>query len=378
MNNLAGTVRTDFESVRDVVARHLSAGDEVGLSLAVDLDSERVVDLWGGHRDAGRSRAWQRDTVTNVWSITKTVTSLAALLLVEAGELDVDAPVARYWPEFAANGKARVEVRHLLSHTSGVSGLAAPATLADLYDVRAAAERMAAQPPWWPPGTASGYHVLNYGHLIGEIVHRITGSSLRDFVRDRLATPLGADFRLGLDAGSADRVADIIVPELDFDPESLDHDSVAYRTLTGPRFAAEAANTPGWRAADLGGANGHGNAASVARMLSPLLAGDGAGPSLGPDTSSLIFRQQSDGVDLVNGMYLRWGIGFALPDPRTLPWLPAGRIAFWGGWGGSMAIVDFDRRLVISYVMNRMDAQLLGSNRAAAYVGAVYDALGRS
>jgi hypothetical protein len=181
---------------------------------------EQVLNLWGGHRDAARRQPWQRDTITNLWSITKTVTTLAALLLVDAGELDVDAPVARYWPEFAANGKQDVAVRHVLSHTSGVAGLDHPAELADLYDVRSAAARMAAQPPWWKPGSASGYHVLN--------CHR---------------------------AGP------------DFDPSVLDHDTVAYRAFTGPSFSATAANTPAWRAADLGAANGHGYALSVAGIL---------------------------------------------------------------------------------------------------------------
>ncbi|GAA1299218.1 serine hydrolase [Pseudonocardia xinjiangensis] len=196
---------------------------------------------------------------------------------------------------------------------------------------------------------------------------------MRDLVRDRLATPLGADFQIGLSTKDLHRVSDVIVPVFDVDPSVLDRGSAAYRTFTGPAFSAGAANTADWRAADLGAANGHGNAASVADVLSPLVTGSGAGPSLRPDTVDLIFREQSNGVDLVNGLHVRWGIGFALPDRRTLPWLPGGRIAFWGGWGGSMAIADIDRRMTISYVMNRMDADLLGSSRAAAYVGAVYD-----
>ena len=378
MSELKGTVSAVFEPVRDAVEEQLRAGAEVGLSLVVDLDGDRVVDLWGGHRDAARVRPWQRDTITNVWSITKTAASLAALLLVDAGELDVYAPVARYWPEFAANGKRQVEVRHLLSHTSGVSGLDHPACLQDLYDVRAAAARMASQPPWWQPGTASGYHVLNYGHLVGELVHRVAGLSLREFVHRHIAGPLGSDFQIGLRDEDLGRVADVIAPVLDFDPESLDHDTVAYKTFTGPSFSADAANTPAWRAADLGAANGHGNARSVADLLAPISRGGAAahGRLLKPGTLELIFDQQSNGPDLVNGLHLRWGIGYALPDRRTLPWLPDGRIAFWGGWGGSMAIMDLDRRMTIGYVMNNMGADILGSQRAATYVQAVYRAAG--
>ena len=379
MTELNGTVSPSFEPVRDAVQNQLRSGAEVGLSLAVDVDGQKVVDLWGGHRDAARTQPWQRDTITNVWSLTKTVTSLAALLLVDAGELDVYAPVARYWPEFAANGKQDVEVRHVLSHTSGVSGLDHPARLEDLYDVREAAARMAAQAPWWRPGSASGYHVLNYGHLVGELVHRLTGQSLRDFVHQHLVQPLGADFQIGLRDEDLGRVADIIPPTLDFDPATLDHDTVAYRTFTGPTFSADAANTAAWRAADLGAANGHGNALSIAEIIAPLArAGASAhGRLLKPDTIELIFDEQSRGTDLVNGLKLRWGIGYALPDQRnTLPWIPDGRIAFWGGWGGSMLIADLDRRTTISYVMNSMGADILGSPRAAAYTTAIYRAIG--
>lgn len=297
------------------------------------------------------------------------VTSLAALLLVDAGELDIHAPVARYWPEFAAAGKQDVLVRHLLSHTSGVSGLEHPTRLADLYDVRATADRLAAQAPWWRPGSASGYHVLTYGHLVGELVHRLTGLSLREFVREQIAGPLAADFRIGLPDNDFARVADVIVPPLDFDTEALGPDTVAYRTLTGPSFDA---------AADLGAANGHGNAEALIDILAPLArGGDHAGGRLlRPDTIDLIFDQQSCGADLVNGLHLRWGIGYALPDPRTAEWIPDGRIAFWGGWGGSMVIADLDRRTTIAYVMNNMGPDLLGSPRAAAYTTAVYRALG--
>ncbi|WP_428366856.1 serine hydrolase domain-containing protein [Mycolicibacterium sp.] len=379
MTELHGTVHPSFQPVADAVAAQLRAGTETGLSLAVDLDGEPVVDLWGGHRDAARTQPWHRDSITNVWSITKCVTALAALLLVDAGELDVSAPVARYWPEFAGNGKRDVEVRHLLSHTSGLSGLEAPARLEDLYDVRGAADRLAGQAPWWPPGTASGYHVLTYGPLVGELVHRITGRSLRRFVAEHLAGALRADFQIGLRADDLGRVADVIVPTGDLDVSALDPASVPYKTFTGPPFTAAAANTAPWRAAELGAANGHGNAMSVARLLAPI-ARAGTGPDgrvLRPGTVGVIFDQQSAGHDLVNGLYLRWGIGFALPDPRTLPWIPAGRIAFWGGWGGSMAVVDLDRRVTISYVMNHMDADILGSPRAAGYVTAIYQCLDR-
>jgi CubicO group peptidase (beta-lactamase class C family) len=374
MTLVHGTADQRFAPVLARVEDQLAAGEELGLSLHVDLDGESVVDVWGGHRDAERTQEWTADTITNVWSITKTVTSLAALMLVDRGDLDVDAPVARYWPEFAHAGKQHVKVRHLLSHSSGVSGLDGPATLGDLYDTRGAAARMAAQRPWWEPGTASGYHVLNYGHLIGELVTRISGRSLKEFVEVEIAGPLGADFRLGVADADLARVSDVVPPDVDFDPTDLP-DSPARRTFLGPRFTADAANTAAWRAADLGAANGHSNARGVAAILR-VIAGDGvfaAGRLLESSTVDLIFQRQTDGVDLVNGLDLRWGIGFALPKASTLPWIPDGEIAFWGGWGGSMAIADRDRGLTISYVMNQMGSEILGSARAESYVRAVYE-----
>ena len=331
-----GHVAPAFDPVRRAVQQQLAAGLEVGVSVVVDLDGQRVVDLWGGHRDKARTQAWTSETVTNVWSITKTVSSVAALLLVDAGELDVDAPVARYWPEFAARDKGQVLVRHLMAHTSGVSGLDNPNRLEDLFDTRDAAARMATQAPWWAPGTASGYHLLNYGHLLGELVYRISGQSLRDFVQQRLSGPLGADFQIGLREADLDRVADVIASPVDFDPEVLDHDSPAYKTLTGPSVAASDANTAAWRAADIGAANGHGNARSVADVLAPItLAGHShKGRLLSPRTVDLIFRQQSDGVDLVNGLPLRWGHRLRTLRPAHAALAAPGtrRILGWLGW----------------------------------------------
>src|ERR1700749_157982 len=237
--------------------------------MLVDIDGDHVIDLWGGFRDEARTTPWDEHTITNVWSSTKTVTSLAALMLVDRGELDVDQPVAKYWPEFAANGKQDVLVRHVMSHGSGVSGLDQPAPIEVLYDWEQATSRMAAQAPWWPPGTASGYHALNYGHLVGEVVRRVTGQPLRQFVAAEIAGPLGADFQIGAAEGDWPRIADVVPPPpLPFDLEALGPDSPAVRTLTGPPVPAEAANTPGWRLADIGAANGHGNARPAARIMS--------------------------------------------------------------------------------------------------------------
>jgi CubicO group peptidase (beta-lactamase class C family) len=375
MTELHGTSHPRFAAARAALQQNIDSSEELGAALVVDIDGERVVDLWGGFRDEARTVTWDEHTITNVWSTTKTVTSLAALMLVDRGLLDVHAPVATYWPEFAAADKQDVQVRHLLSHTSGVSGLEHPAVIEDLYDWESATARMAAQSPWWTPGTGPGYHALNYGHLIGEVVRRVSGKTLKQFVAEEIAGPLGADFQIGAAEEDWGRIADVVPPPPT--PFDLAPDSPAYKTFTGPAGDARFANTPAWRRADIGAVNGHGNARSVARILSAVSRGgevDGV-RLLGRKTVDLIFDEQANGVDLVLGIPLRWGMGFALPQLDSVPWIPDEEICFWGGWGGSMIVMDVGRRMTISYVMNRMAPGIIGSDRSGRYTQAIYDAV---
>ena len=191
MADIQGSYDDPFAAVPDALAGLLDSGDAGG-SVAVFVDGEPVVDVWGGFADADRTVPWQRDTITNVWSVTKTMTALCALVLADRGDLDLGAPVARYWPEFAAAGKEGVEVRHLMGHTSGLWTWAEPMTVADLYDWEKATSLLAAQEPAWEPGTRSGYHALTHGYLVGEVVRRITGRTLGTFFREEIAEPLGA------------------------------------------------------------------------------------------------------------------------------------------------------------------------------------------
>lgn len=373
-----GVSEPRFDPLRALLSQNLASDKELGVSLAVNLNGEVVADLWGGFADPARSRPWAHDTVVNVWSSTKTVTSLAALVLVDRGWLDVDAPVGRYWPEFTANGKDGVLVRHVLGNTSGVSGWDQPFALEDLYDLERSTGRLAQQAPWWEPGTASGYHANSYGHLVGELVRRTTGSSLTEFVRTELAEPLGADFQIGLRETDDARAAQIVPPPPHpFDFAALDPASIMIKTFTSPLFPAETVNTTAWRRAEIGAVNGHGNARALCRILSALALGGSVDGRrlLSPATIELVFREQAHGTDLVLGIPLRWGIGFALPEPASLPYIPEGRVCFWGGYGGSLNVIDRDRRLTISYVMNKMNAGILGSDRSAEYVTAIYDAL---
>ncbi len=291
---LGGRAEQRFDPLSELFAANINSGEDLGASLVVNIDGENVVDLWGGWADTQRTMPWRKDSITNVWSTTKTMTSLAALLLVERGELDLHAPVAKYWPAFAANGKGYVQVRHLLGHSSGVSGWDQPVTVEDIYDWEKSTAMLARQVPWWQPGTASGYHALNYGHLIGEVVRRITGKPLGQFFADEIARPLHADFHIGLAPSEFHRVANVVPPPpLQLDLAMLDPNGAMFKTFTGPAPQAEVSWTDAWRQADIGAANGHGNARSVARIQSLVACGgavDGV-RLLSPATINKIVRR---------------------------------------------------------------------------------------
>jgi CubicO group peptidase (beta-lactamase class C family) len=368
-----------FAALVDALAEEVQTGAEVGAAIAVDIDGETVVDVWAGHADAARTTPWTRDTIVNVWSSTKTVTSLAALMLIDRGLIDADDRVADHWPEFAANGKHDVRIRHLLTHSSGVSGWEQPVVPEDILDWDKSTAALAAQPPWWQPGTASGYHALTYGHLIGEVVRRVTGSPLKEFVRDQIAEPLGADFQIGACPDDSGRIAEIIPATEPFDLPPMDQWSAPMlKTFTGPAADPAIANTAAWRAADIGAVNGHTNARALARILSVISLGgtvDGV-TLLRPQTVEKIFEVQLDGPDLVlAGHPLRWGLGFGLPKPETIPYVPDEKICFWGGWGGSWETMNPDRRATVAYVMNKMGPGVQGSARTDRYFRLVYDAL---
>lgn len=360
---LSGTCSARFEPLRELFAAKLASGEDLGASLALNIDGEMVVDLWGGWTDETRTVPWGEHTIANIFSTTKCMTSLCALVLVDRGELDLDATVARYWPEFAANGKAKVKVRHLLSHMSGVSGWEQPITLEEVYDWDKSTALLAAQGPWWEPGTAAGYHMLNYGHLIGEVIRRITGQRLGEFLAAQVAGPLSAEFHIGLPDSEFHRVTNVVVPPVSanavkFDPTQLDRNSVAFKTWTNPTMPANYSWNEGWRRADIGAGNGHGNARSLAQLQSAVACGgevDGK-RLLSPSTINRIFEVQSNGIDLVIGAPNTWGVGYNLA--------PEGRVCYGAGTGGSLVAVDADRHITFAYVMNKM-----GSGAIAAALG---------
>ncbi|WP_082974404.1 serine hydrolase domain-containing protein [Mycobacterium sp. E1715] len=380
---LHGHYDSRFGDLVAALADEVSTGGELGAAIAIDVGGDVVVDIWGGHADRARTREWSENTIVNVFSSTKNVTALAALMLIDRGLLDPFAPVAKYWPEFAASGKQDIEVRHILSHTSGMSGWEPPFALEDVYDWEKATSQLAAQAPWWPPGTASGYHAVTIGHLVGELVRRTTGMTLKHFVRQEIAEPLGADLQIGARPEDDHRIAELVPPPpLDVPLDAVPHDHPMYKTFAAIPPAAEtalAAETTAWRRAEIGSANGHANARSLVRALSPIsLGGKINGVRfLRPDTIDLIFEEQANGTDLVLAMPARWGIGFALPHPEAVPDIPDERTCYWGGWGGSMVVMNVDRRTTFAYVMNKMGQVTSGgTDRTRKYTRLIYEALG--
>jgi len=372
MAEVFGTTTEKFAGLRDVLSSQLDSGADVGASIAVVHRDEMVVDIWGGYADAEKTKPWERDTIVNVWSTTKTMTFLVALMLADRGQLDFNAPVATYWPEFAANGKENIQVRHLMSHTAGLSGWAEiePEGIAD-WDRSTAL--LAAQAPWWTPGEGSGYHLVTQGHLIGEVVRRITGETIGTFFKREVADVLGADFHIGLPESEEHRVSLVIPPPpLDASQLGISENSVAYKSYTGPLLDATYPQHRWWRAAEIPAANGHGNARSVA-LVQSIIAGRGQARGhrfFSEATGDVIFQSQAHGIDQVLGTEINFGMGYGLAS-SIMPLGP--RACYWGGYGGSVIIMDQDTDLTIAYMMNRMDSVLTGDVRGAnvAFAAAV-------
>ncbi|MBW2241394.1 MAG: beta-lactamase family protein [Deltaproteobacteria bacterium] len=365
-----------FESVRQAFLANFDGGNEVGASVAVTLDGVPVVDLWAGDADSN-GRPWQEDTIVNVYSTTKTMAGTCMLMLADRGSLEFDAPVATYWPEFAANGKQGVLVKHVMSHSAGLSGFDPPLETADdLYDWDAIVSRLAAQAPWWSPGEGSGYHAVTQGFLQGEIVRRVTGKSIGTFFREEVAEPLGADFHIGLDPAHDGRVGELIPPGSGPNSAQGDPDSIGVRTMTSCPITGKEPRTSAWRRAEIPAAGGQGNARSVARVHSALACGgevDGV-RLLSEAGVARALEEQTQGKDRVLGVPIRFGMGFGLVGP-TFPLSPNPRTFFWGGWGGSLAVIDLDARMSVAYVMNKMAANIMGDVRGGSIVLSAYKAL---
>ncbi len=369
-----GHCAEEFAPVRDAFRQNFAEGLELGASVAVSQGGVVMVDLWGGDADTAGT-PWAEDAIVNVFSVTKDMTAICVLMLVDRDLVDVEGPVAAYWPEFAANGKETVTVRHVLAHTSGIAGFDEPMRVEALYDWDLICDRLVAQKPWWEPGTAWGYSSFLGGYVLGEIVRRVTGSTLGQFFRDEVAEPLGADFHIGLDAQHDQRVGELVPPPMTLadmaasaGPDSLPGRMIGTFQTTGWEPATRA-----WRAAEIPSAGGFGNARSVDRVHAALACGgslDGV-TLMSPKTVELALEEDDPGEVLIPGD-IRHGLGFAIESENVS--LPP-RAFFGRGWSGAHAVVDLDSQLSIAYVMNRMADDIDSDVRAPRLIEAAYTSI---
>jgi len=362
---MQGRADPRFEKkMRETFEGNLTSGADIGASFCATINGETVVDVWGGYADPAKTRAWEKDTIVNVYSTTKTMCALTALLVADRGELDFDAPVAKYWPEFAANGKSRVKVSHLMAHSSGLSGWKEKITLDDLYDWEKATSMLAAQAPFWEPGTAPGYHAITQGYLVGGVVRRITGKSLGTVFREEIAKPLGADFHIGLPASEDHRVAELLPPAPGTTPADGEQTELTRNMSTNPLLDVSVTKSRAWRGAEIPAAGGTGNARSIAEIHAVLANGGVAkGKRIMSEAGCRkALELQIEGQDLIMRVPARFGLGFGLPG-GLIP-LPNKNSMFWGGYGGSLAIIDFDARATYAFAMNRMLGTTTGDPRA--------------
>jgi CubicO group peptidase (beta-lactamase class C family) len=364
---IMGSCDDRFAGVRDALANNFRAHDELGAAVAIALDGRLVVDIWAGWMNQDRSNPWQRDTLVDVFSVGKAMAALCVLVLVERGQLDLEEPVSRYWPEFGAHGKSEVTLRSLLAHRAGVPAIRRPLPALVMYDWDLMAAALAAEEPWWQPGSTHGYHVNTFGFLVGEVVRRVSGESIGAFFRREVASRLDADFHFGLGAEHDHRTAEYVFAERS--PESvageeenplaeIDEDrrfllSRAY--LNPPGLSGlGTVNTRAWRAAEIPSANGHATARAVARIYSALACGGVADGIrlLEPETIEEAVAESSSGTDFVLGRPSRFGLGFQLTQPER-PLGPNPRSFGHFGLGGSLGFADPDAGLAFGYTLNR-------------------------
>lgn len=369
-----GHCAPEFAPVKAAFQANFIERDEIGASVAVSFEGEMVVDLWGGTLARGSDEPWVEDTIVNVWSTTKTMAAMSLLLLADRGEIEFEAPVARYWPEFAAAGKEDVSIAHVMSHQAGLSGMDTPVEGDAMFDWEWMTGELASQAPWWEPGTGSGYHALTQGFLQGEVLRRVTGQTLGEFFKQEIAEPTGADFQIGVAEESRSRIGHLMPPAQQRQLPA--GDSIAARTFANPKVIAEACNTKAWQDAEIPAANGHGNARSVVRAQTAMANG---GLAFGKQILSeagtrRVFEEQCRGTDFVLGTPTVLGLGYGI-NSDLMPLAPNPHVCFWGGFGGSLVMVDQDARMCFAYVMNRMEPGLQGDQRGLSLAIATYQSL---
>ncbi len=357
---IGGRCDRRFAGVREAFAANFAERGEAGAAVCLAVHGTVVADLWGG-RAGEPGLPWQRDTLVNVFSVGKGLVAACAARLIGEGRLDADAPVARYWPEFGAAGKAAVTLRQLLSHQAGLPALRAPMSDGSMLDWPTMASALAAEPPWWSPGSGHGYHVNTFGFLAGEVIRRVTGTTVGAMLRDEIAGPLGADVHIGLPAAQHGRVAEFIFPQ----PGSQaagpgvipdDQRMIVNAYFNPPDFSGlGVVNTAAWRAAEVPSANAHATAAGVARVYAALAGGGAVEGVRVVDSGALAAAvvEQVYGEDLVLRRPSRFGLGFQLTQPER-PLGPGPRAFGHFGAGGSVGLCDPDAGVALGYVTSQM------------------------
>jgi CubicO group peptidase (beta-lactamase class C family) len=378
-----GQVAPGFEPVRDAFRANFVQQAEVGAACALYLDGECIVDLWGGCADPESGRPWQRDALQLIFSATKAATTVCLLRLVERGEIDLDAPVVTYWPEFEAAGKAGIPVRWLLCHRAGIPVIDAKLTLEEVFAWDPVIKALEVQAPSWAPGTAHGYHARTFGWMVGELVRRVSGRSLGEFFFEEIAGPLGLDFYIGLPESLESRCTRVLSPITDPEAtggksllEVFGPDTLLHRVLTGPSGLFgydEMWNTRALHAAEIPSSNGICDARSLARFYAALIGPINGQRILSAESMEAAREVQAEGRDQVIFMHSRFGLGFMLP-PILSPGLPQGCFGHPGA-GGSLGFAHPERGLAFGYVMNQMHMALSGDPRSSALVKAVYSCL---
>jgi CubicO group peptidase (beta-lactamase class C family) len=387
---IGGHVEPGFEGVRTAFENNFAAGLETGAGFCLHVEGRKVVDLHGGYFDRERTRPYGADALQLIFSSTKGATAACANLLAQRGQLDLDAPVASYWPEFAAAGKENLPVRYLLTHQAGLPAVDISLSAEEVQAWDPAIKVLAAQEPLWEPGSAHGYHAVSYGYLVGEVVRRITGRSLGRYFADEIAGPLNLEFFIGLPAELEERVSPIIGSLL---PEEgtpgLPADFATTLLARALNFAGAFSdpawmNQPAWHAADMPAANGITNAASLSRLYAGLIGTVEGGPSEPILTTGQVDAARTvhtSGPDQVFG-----SLGFPLEQHIGLGFWVASPFAFFGGEGGfghggaggSYGFADPANRLGVGYVMNQMSVGLTGDARSHALIEACYHAIGET
>ena len=372
-----GTTDPAFKAVRDAFASNFEAGLELGAALSISIEGRNVVDLWGGYVAEERAWPWGPDTVACTFSCSKGIVAVLALLLVEQGRLDLDAPVAQYWPEFAQAGKDEIPVRWLLTHEAGVSAITKELPYGALSDWDLMVEALAEQEPLWTPGEGHGYHGVTYGHLVGEVIRRVTGGTVGQFMRAALGDPLHVDLLMPLPVSAERRTAAMVLGDY-AEKSFFSHwgpDDLGPKSFGNPPEAVDPnhANTRAWRDAEIPMGNIFANAHSLDRVYS-MLACNGSIDGKTLLSADLVHeggRVHVSGMDRVMQLPTAFGLGFE----HTIPeWQFGPNPNTYGhnGSGGSLGMVDPDAQLSLGYVMNRM---VWGETRDDPRWPAIFDAL---